>query len=630
MSAYDFCKPYYCIADVRCFLCQFRYDEDDLITVAGKMLQQFRFHQGEIIGLDSGEQIHMCGGSSCEIYGDTIYTFHAGCYSVAPDSFSPSFAAAITYDYRPSYDDERLRARRIRDAATAKLKNSALQQMPREIIDIITENLVLEVAAIHTKEIFSSLRFAHQFKYRLHLGKDIYVKYREIEGVDYVHWLSNTDLGGKGMRLYRARRHEKIKALWLAFDHLGVRRVCLKKHPVEISLGAGSLPYWRELRTEADEMHLSCIYDGLKLRAIKHCHGSDPIAWPRLHHEGYEAIRRSSASSIAYYGPRMTLLECQSSRVRGYCAHIALGYGEIDTLIADVHGTLGFSQEVARTYKSSSSCDWVYMPIDEGEFVEDIWIVNYKEGGTAFMFVTNWARVSMFGRMVDFEIKDSPRFLRIFSRSCGPASQLYLGDVGYHPYPSRIDCIGRDKNLKKISRNDVYNFVPQIKPEWNPYPPAITPSESKWPPFPRLEYFNKCRLEDVSHIACCVDHRHSHRPIIGIMVYYQDGRRACLGQYRHDWVVQPPLIVKNVETMPLLLTMYRDCSYEILEQGCKGIYVMKISIGGACIQSAIADGLNAKYVGKTLKIPWSGWLEWWFSNSARWNDHLFCHVAHVD
>jgi hypothetical protein len=57
----------------------------------------------------------------------------------------------------------------------------------------------------------------------------------------------------------------------------------------------------------------------------------------------------------------------------------------VDALIADIHDNPGYSRQLSRTYKSLSYGDWMYMPIDEGEHVEDIWLVNFDEGGRALM-----------------------------------------------------------------------------------------------------------------------------------------------------------------------------------------------------------------------------------------------------
>ncbi|KAJ4358741.1 uncharacterized protein N0V89_003325 [Didymosphaeria variabile] len=235
----------------------------------------------------------------------------------------------------------------------------------------------------------------------------------------------------------------------------------------------------------------------------------------------------------------------------------------------------------------------------------------------------------MLGRMVNFANKPRPNFLRIFSRSCGPTSQLYLGDIDYNLHKQTIEAIGIDKTLKRLPSTDIHYFVSSISPDWTPYPPALTPSASPWPPSPSLIYFNKCRLEDVSHVTCCVNQDHAHRPIVGMMLHYSGGRRACVGQYRHDWVVQPPLVITDAKSMPLIVTMYRDCDYGEHVRNTRGIYVMAASVGGAYVQSAGAGEVEGKNVWKTLRIPWFGWLEWWFSSFDHCNDRSFFHVAHV-
>ena len=80
----------------------------------------------------------------------------------------------------------------------------------------------------------------------------------------------------------------------------------------------------------------------------------------------------------------MTLLECQASNVRGYCAYVSQRNG-LDAVIADIYDNPGYSQQVLRTYKGLSHGDWMYMPIDEGEHVEDIWFVKFSQGRRAFM-----------------------------------------------------------------------------------------------------------------------------------------------------------------------------------------------------------------------------------------------------
>jgi hypothetical protein len=219
----------------------------------------------------------------------------------------------------------------------------------------------------------------------------------------------------------------------------------------------------------------------------------------------------------------------------------------------------------------------------------------------------------------------SPSFLRIFSRYCGPGSDLYLGDMDYRKHANTIETMGRDKKLKQMPHKDVRRFVQKIKPEWNPYPPALTPAASPWPPFEGLTYFNKARLEGVEYITCCVNQAHVHRPIVGMMLHFRGGRRACLGLYRHDWV-QPRLAVAGAESMPLVITTCHDDGEYYDDGDGYGVYVSAVSVGDASVKSS--GGTEGKKV-RTLRIPWVGWLEWWFSNVTHYNGRSSCHITHV-
>jgi len=44
-------------------------------------------------------------------------------------------------------------------------------------------------------------------------------------------------------------------------------------------------------------------------------------------------------------------------------------------------------------------------------------------------------------------------------------------------------------------------------------------------------YYTNCRLEDIAETICCVDNNASHRPVIGMLLRYANGRRACVGQF---------------------------------------------------------------------------------------------------
>lgn len=201
----------------------------------------------------------------------------------------------------------------------------------------------------------------------------------------------------------------------------------------------------------------------------------------------------------------------------------------------------------------------------------------------------------MFGKMHDS--RNYPEFHRVFSRSCGSSSQLYLSAISYNRHYPILSAIGRDTNLDQLPYSDCQGFVRQIKPEWNPYPPTLTATGSPWPPAPNLFYFSKCSLDNISHITCCVDQFRGHHPIVGMMMHYKGGGRACVGMYRHDWVDQSPLRVTDPKSEEFTITIGRD-------EPNKGVYITAASIGDTLVGDR-SIFKNGRFVeGEQMHIPW--------------------------
>lgn len=171
-------------------------------------------------------RFHLCGKANCQKNGMVIYTVHNYCLDLVPvrSRNQAKFAIAMAYSYRTSDVDERLRVRRLVEAASRKLQRDILKGLPNEIRDKVTAHLVQELAAVSTGETLSLLNDKSDwyFEEMLDLSKDMYLAYRQIEGVTYVHWLSNDNLDGKGVIFYRARDGQQVHSLHVAFDHLGI------------------------------------------------------------------------------------------------------------------------------------------------------------------------------------------------------------------------------------------------------------------------------------------------------------------------------------------------------------------------------------------------------------------------
>lgn len=99
-------------------------------------------------------------------------------------------------------------------------------------------------------------------------------------------------------------------------------------------------------------------------------------------------------------------------------------------------------------------------------------------------------------------------------------------------------------------------------------------------------------MQGITEIICCVDRMAGHRPVVGMLIRYGDGHRACLGQYRLDWAASP---MEAEASTPLRIGIAKTTA---------GFpYVARVDFQGC------DDGPSLEW----LHVPRSGRLEWWFS-----------------
>lgn len=124
------------------------------------------------------------------------------------------------------------------------------------------------------------------------------------------------------------------------------------------------------------------------------------------------------------------------------------------------------------------------------------------------------------------------------------------------------------------------------------YPDTLIPAQGKPTGFLQC-YYTQCRLEDVSEITCCVDRGSERRPIIGILLRYGGGRRACLGQYRPGWA-DAPLQVRQESALWV--------GKRHPEQPPTKPYIAEVRLEAPSCPGSL----------RWMEIPWRGRLEWWF------------------
>ncbi len=175
------------------------------------------------------------------------------------------------------------------------------------------------------------------------------------------------------------------------------------------------------------------------------------------------------------------------------------------------------------------------------------------------------------------------------------SSAEYHIDQIYSPSetPSRIyfnewDSILAGNEIKFLGFERTQPPIPR------PYPKSLTPISS----CPQTTYnepwfYSFCSMEDVIEITLCIDKTACHRPIIGMLLRYRNEHRACVGQFRLDWV-RKPIEVNQAEKLHIGIQKTK-----------KGYpYVADINVHSPADRSSIS----------WLDVSWNGFLEWSFSH----------------
>jgi len=131
-------------------------------------------------------------------------------------------------------------------------------------------------------------------------------------------------------------------------------------------------------------------------------------------------------------------------------------------------------------------------------------------------------------------------------------------------------------------------------PTPQPYPRSLVPiSSCPQTTYNELWFYSFCSMEDVIRITLCVDKTVCHRPIIGMLLHYSDKHRACVGQFRLDWVLRP-IEVNQAEKLHISIKRTK-----------KGFpYVAYINVRSPIDRSSSS----------WLDVSWNGTLEWSFSH----------------
>ena len=117
-------------------------------------------------------------------------------------------------------------------------------------------------------------------------------------------------------------------------------------------------------------------------------------------------------------------------------------------------------------------------------------------------------------------------------------------------------------------------------------PPPYTQSNESW-------IRTACSMSALVQVHLCVDSSSIYRPILGIILYYSDGRRESVGQIRLDWMIKPITIVAQ----EILYFSGKRCKKS-------WGYVAQVTT------ELPSDSAQSQW----LEVNQGGTLEWWFSS----------------
>ncbi|SPO00879.1 uncharacterized protein DNG_03627 [Cephalotrichum gorgonifer] len=598
---------YCCILEPRCRLCQFQLQDGESVVVARGVRPSpiVAFHKGRVCTPESSEEVengesrvvyHMCFRGICPVRNSAASCIHESCYFSRPTPLSPSFIPATHYDFTPPPSYDTRRRRRIQRILARRLGLGLMSHMPEELCLMVAEHLLRECAVVTCQELTS---YSHGPESSVDLSLDVYVTYVKFEGIPYLQTLSNTPPsadGGKAGLVFEPGDGQVVRKIYIGYDHLGVRSIQFATSDDELppSPPLTDGVWWGELAGEHGIRHLSAKTDGLKIRRLVDSADANTSssrddlgnawAFPSLDRQ-LICLEKGGIAPDALSGLRMSFFDCNKPGTDGYCA--ATHGFHLSRIVAHrPGGDIGFYGDLDDI---SRSMLWMYFPMNPGEAIVGIWTVQLWSRFVALLLRTNQQRAVLFG---SYFLDHGPGFQlnHICSMNKEP-SRIYFND--WDPVRGNlwIDYLGIDTKTTKPGAS----ITSPARTSPAAYPPCLVPA---FPPpyseYNELWHYTNCRMEDVVEVTLCVDPTDQVKPIIGILVHYRNGCRACLGQYRLDWT-EPPIFVDP--SRALRIGMGRSPE--------KLPYVAEVGQG-----DADPDLEGAQW----MEVPWQGRLEWWFSH----------------
>ncbi|KLO94448.1 uncharacterized protein LW93_8870 [Fusarium fujikuroi] len=464
--------------------------------------------------------LHTCARRRCMMQGRRVPFFHQECVCFRLYDISDALTTSGEWSFEPPASEISRRSHRIKNLLAPKLRDQLQIRLPLETLMTITGHLVRECAAVTAEE--QSLGTAVSDT-TVYIRRDIYANYTAVEGVRYVKSLCNTasNFGDQDYPTLLCKKSKPIDKIWIAEDHRGIRSVifCGKDSPL-----VGPTPitksWWRSLTISNDTKEIAIKSDGLKLRDIVVSGDTGPkpnsISWADPSHpENVIDIMTLEPIGVVPERLRMMPFTCNASGTTGYTA--VTGGPSVAMIHAHGHDDTSFYADMDSAYPRDF---FMHMPLDDGEYVTQICRRHGLGAGNrpsaCLVFTTNKGRDTLFGT------SGPPESCLALDRMVTPAES---GTTIWFNDSSSV----QSKSLRYLAC-DVTEPASQ-----RPFPASLVPNAPCfWTTSTEPWFVSSCSMEGLVAMTLCRDTALFYRPIIGILVEYENGHRECLGQYRFD------------------------------------------------------------------------------------------------
>lgn len=217
---------------------------------------------------------------------------------------------------------------------------------------------------------------------------------------------------------------------------------------------------------------------------------------------------------------------------------------------------------------------WIHIPFQKDEFISSIWIRRRQrlDRELALAFETTKKRTILLGSWAMPSLTDDTWALLATPEKA--PGQFFLDRCPYS------------------IRTLLFQSPPPPRQSRRPHFP--TPSST--PPVTRnLEgfFWSSARATGIAEVVPCYGENDCQSQVIGLLISYIDGMKACVGQVRLDHL-GPPFTPDPSQNLYL--------GFEYSKIGCP--YVAEIRLSAVLLNSTFVSW---------FKVEWSGTIEWWFS-----------------